>query len=438
MRNTAIFLYEGKHFIRSPFKVAALLLFIITGIYGLHNGADLYNKQTKEIAHINKKAQEQKRETTAYFDRGEKGPSDTPWIDLTTPFCAVRNTAVYHFKAPSSSIVFSIGQTEQYGFYKKITTWSSPYDTDMTEEIANPERLQLGTLDFSFVILFLMPLLLLILVYNIKGTEVDAGFLPMVYTQAGNTTSWLLIRITFYASLLIITLLALMFYGASLTNVFNEAFYSFWNIFALFLIYLLFWTAIYTLVLRKDHGSISNTLKMVGMWLVFTFIIPASVHQWVSINHPANLMTDLIDAQRDETNKLFDEPLDDLQSQLIQLFPEISNSQKYKDTTNNNRIISRSVVGLANQLVKNSLKTIEDENLEKNNIISNTYWFNPLSFFQNKLNLLTNTHYHNYQNYRNEVQLMIDKQIKLMVLDSWNDIKVNKATYLNYYKKLKQ
>ena len=437
MRNTAIFLYEGKHFIRSPFKVAALVLFIITGIYGLHNGADLYNKQTNEIARINKKAQKQKNETTAYFDRNEKRPSDTPWVDLTTPFWAIRNTAVYHFKAPSSSIVFSIGQTEQYGFYKKITTWSSPYDTDMTEEIANPERLQLGTLDFSFVILFLMPLLLLILVYNIKGTEVDGGFLPMVYTQAGNTSNWLLIRIAFYTGLLVITILALMCYGASLTNVFQASLSSFWNIFGLFFIYLLFWTTIYTLVLRKDHDSISNTLKMVGIWLLFAFIVPASVHQYISIKHPANLMTDLIDAQRDETNKLFDQPLDDLQGQLLQLFPEISKSKKYNDTTVNNRIISRSVVGLANQLVKKSLQPIEKENLEKNNIIRNTYWFNPLSLFQNKLNALTNTHYQDYQNYRNEVQTMIDKQIKSMVLDSWNDIKVKKGTYLKYYKDLK-
>ena len=39
---------------------------------------------------------------------------------------------------------------------------------------------------------------------------------------------------------------------------------------------------------------------MVGVWLLFTFFIPAATQQWVTTTYPANLMTDLIDAQRDE------------------------------------------------------------------------------------------------------------------------------------------
>ena len=33
---------------------------------------------------------------------------------------------------------------------------SSPYDADMVEEIANPERLQTGHLDFTFVAILLI------------------------------------------------------------------------------------------------------------------------------------------------------------------------------------------------------------------------------------------------------------------------------------------
>ena len=34
-----------------------------------------------------------------------------------------------------------IGQSQQYGFYKKINRWSSTYDDDIVEEISNYERL---------------------------------------------------------------------------------------------------------------------------------------------------------------------------------------------------------------------------------------------------------------------------------------------------------
>ena len=81
-----------------------------------------------------------------------------PRRDPTSPYWAVRNTQSYEFKNPSRLTIFSIGQSEQYGYYKKITNWSTVFDSDLAEEIANPERLAIGTLDFNFVLILLMAL----------------------------------------------------------------------------------------------------------------------------------------------------------------------------------------------------------------------------------------------------------------------------------------
>ena len=154
MRSLHIFLYEWKHFVRSPFKIVAVSLFIVSSIYGLQNGANLYEKQHLEIKKINKKVTDKKDEIVLYFEKGEKGPKSKPWIDLSTPFWAIYNTPTYHYKKARPAIVYNIGQTEHYGFYKSIDIYSSPYDADMEKEIANPERVQSGTLDFAFVVLF--------------------------------------------------------------------------------------------------------------------------------------------------------------------------------------------------------------------------------------------------------------------------------------------
>jgi ABC-2 type transport system permease protein len=73
MKNLGIFLYEWKHFIRSPFKIVALLLFVLSAIYGLHNGANLYQKQKVEIEKINQKVAEKQQKILAYYEKGEKG-----------------------------------------------------------------------------------------------------------------------------------------------------------------------------------------------------------------------------------------------------------------------------------------------------------------------------------------------------------------------------
>lgn len=436
MSSLDIFLYEWKHFVRNPFKVVALLLFVLAAIYGLHNGANLYHKQKDEIVEVKEKEVEESQKTLTYYEEGKKGPEGRPWIDVSNPFWAIRYTPIYHFKEPSPIMVYSIGQAEQYGFYKRVTFRSSPYDADMAEEIANPERLQSGTLDFIFVVLFLLPLLLLILLYNLKGAETEYGFLPLIEVQVGSKNHWLLSRIAFYLVLLLSVNVLLMLYGASLTAVFANASQDLGIMIFYVVLYLLFWSVIYFFILQRGKSIIGNTLMMMSAWVILAFIIPAMVYQWISIKHPANLMTDLIDSTRDERQKIYDQEDSLIQDQLIVLFPEIVSSVVSNDEAKKNIAMNRSVSALANELMKRSVVAIEAKNQEKNKLVSNSYWYNPISYFHNQLNSIAQTHYNDYQEYRNEVQSLVDKQIRTMVLDIWNDVEVDKAKFLQYRKAL--
>lgn len=223
MRNLTLFLYEWKHFTRSPFKMIAVLLFVIASVYGLHNGAALYREQTSEIKKIEQKNTEERQKIIEEnFQKGIISPEDRPWVDFSSPYWAIWYSSIYDFKKPSSAMVYSIGQGEQYGFYKKINFWASPYDADLAEEIANPERLQIGTLDFSFALLFLAPLVLLVLVYNLKSAETEQGFMHLVEVQNPSKNRWIFSRMLFYVLLFLVVILGLLLYGAFLTDVFNQ------------------------------------------------------------------------------------------------------------------------------------------------------------------------------------------------------------------------
>lgn len=433
MKSLGIFLYEWKHFIRSPFKLVALLLFVLAAIYGLHNGAGLYQEQMAEIEKVRVDIEEQRQKYGAYFEEGKKGPDNRPWIDLTAPFWSIWYSGIHHLKMPSPALVYSIGQAEQYGYYKQITFWASPYDADMTKEIANPERLNSGTLDFTFSLLYLLPLLLLILLYNLKSAESEQGFLSLIEVQATSSSIWLLSRVAFYVVLLFAVVLGLLSYGASLTNVFAAESTVFGEILLYSLLYLLFWTVIYYLVLHSGTSIIGNTLKMVGIWLLFAFIVPAAVLQWISIKKPANLMTDFIDATRDESWGIYDLPDSVVQEKLHALFPEIANSSAAQDSTKMAYARGRSTSALVNEILKESVATIEADNKIKNDLVRSTFLINPVAFFQNRFNSISQTHYNNYQHYRAEIQHLIDKQIRIMVLDTWNEVVVNKPKFLEYH-----
>ena len=434
MRHLNLFLYEWKHFIRSPFKILAILIFVIAGLYGLHQGANLYHTQTAEINKIEDRVQEDREKIiNEHYKTGTLTNEERPWIDYSVPYWALRSTSIYHFKTPSTAMVYSIGQSEQFGFYKQIHFWASPYDADLAEEIANPERLQTGTLDFSFALLFLMPLVLLILLYNVKSAEAEQGILPLIEVQYPSKYAWLLSRFSFYVLLLFLIIAGLLIYGAFLAGSFGESIDSMLQMLLYTSLNLLFWSILFFFILAKSKSILGTTLRMSAIYLLFAFIIPAAVHQGLSIRYPANMMTDLIDV-RDQQDALYDEEASSIQAKLDALYPELQNTLVYKDGTDMDYARGRSRLALVNGLRKNSIIPVEQENEPKNSFIKATFWFNPISFFQNRFNSISETHYDDYQQYRNEIQSMVDEHLKMMVMDTWNEVSVDELRFTEYLK----
>ena len=144
--------FESFHFINSPYKIISIVLYAISILYGCQTGYGLFKKHNIEIKSIKSKNADFEKKMLVQYDELEQGLIEKPRRDPTIPYWAIWNTPSYALKSPSPMIVFSTGQAEQYGYYKKVTNWSTVFDNDLAEEIANPERLALGTLDFSFVL----------------------------------------------------------------------------------------------------------------------------------------------------------------------------------------------------------------------------------------------------------------------------------------------
>jgi ABC-2 type transport system permease protein len=276
-----------------------------------------------------------------------------------------------------------------------------------------------------------------VLLYNIKGKEAEQGFLPLVFVQTGSKSWWIVSRTAFYTILLLLVLVGVMLYGATLTNVFETNADSFWNIMMYVTIYLLFWVIIYFLILKYSKSTVSNTLLMIGVWLLFAFIVPATIQQWIAIEKPTNLMVDLIDVKRDKTSEINEQSEALVNRQMFELYPKLKETKTFKDTTIVRKRAGYSTNALVAIEMKNATKSIEDDNDAKNQLVESTYWFNPITFFQNKLNKLANTHYEDYESYRNVIQKSVDNRTKIMVFDIWNDVNVDRERYIEYNKLLK-
>jgi ABC-2 type transport system permease protein len=436
MSPAAIFLYEFKHFSRNKFKVIGFALFLLACAYGLSEGYRIYSKHNEGISAAQASEVKLKEKTLQWYDEGKTGPEDRPWIDITTPFWALWNTPTNVFKQPSPLMPLSVGQAEQYGYYKQVTTWSSPYDSDMIEEIANPERLAVGGVDFTFAVIFLAPLLLIILTYNLGGLEQDLAFLNLIEVQTAHVKTWLLFRLSFYLLLVLGAILVMILGVAVFTDAYSQSLAPLLGFISGTGLYLLVWGVLLYLLIRSTKGSNMQAFKMIATWLTLCVLLPGTVHQYVNLRFPAAYMTDFLDASRKSAYEIYELPNDSLAQRLMVRYPDLKNTKAAQDTVIDEEAVSNSVSALVNTIVKAAVAKVEDQNTQKNHLIEATYWINPVSFFNNWLSGFAQTDYHAYQAYRNQVQATIDKKIMLMVHECWSQTTVDKATYLRYAEEL--
>lgn len=426
--------YEFQHFARSPFKIISFILFLGAAIYGLQNGYSLLEQQNKEIETIQANNKRIINEVAGWYDAGKKGPDDKPWIDVTTPMRAIWYAPASVIKKPAPLMPFSIGQAEQFGYYKQVTSRSSTFDSDLAEEIANPERLAVGTLDFGFVVLYLLPVLAIILLFNIGGLERDLGFDKLIQINHSSSRKWLIARFGFYFLLVIGILLILMLIYAMRTNALSGTFIG---LYALLVLYTFVWFAAFYFINLKGRGSSNQAIKMASLWLLLSVIIPGSLHQIASLKYPDSYMTDYLDASRDETYKIYNLSADTLKQRLLTAYPELAQTAHGKDTVADESIIGNSASGLINTLMKEAAATVEHNNENKNRFIRNTQWLNPVNWFQNRINSLCQTDYYAYRQYRIKIQAMIDNKVKTLLRDCWNKEIVDKERFFDYINSFK-
>ena len=427
MRFLNVLLYEFNHFRKSSSKVVTYFIFVFASIYSLYSGFDLQNTQQNTIENISQENREKIAKFSNWFEKVTVKPDALDVLSYI-PSYAIKN--------PSPLLALGIGQAEQYGYYKTITTWSSTYDNDMVEEIANPERLVNGNIDFSFLVIFLLPVLLIILTYNIKGFEKDFNFEKLIRIQFGSISKWVFMRFVFYVLLLTSTVLFFVFFVAIVNNVLLSHFSEISFLLVLLIIYIFCFSGIFYFLVINSSGSSEIAFKMISVWLLLCVIVPGSVHQLASIKYPVNYMTEYLDSNRKETYEVFDLPIDSLHARLVKIYPSLYSNQSTKDYEINQKNRRNIIAAIISDMNKQAIAKIEQQNDSKNQFIRSTYWFNPISFMQNKWNKCTETDYYSYKEYRINVQKTIDKKINLMIFEPWYDRKVTNSIYQNYLKNL--
>ena len=171
-------------------------------------------------------------------------------------------------------------------------------------ELNNPNNLLSGNIDFSFVLIYLFPLLIIAFSYNLVSEEKESGTWKIVATQSPNTFLYILKLFYIRILSLIVLLTIVLFIAILFLNIpLNQSLFTFYG---LGILYILFWFAISFFIVSLQKNSNFNAVILLTIWLFMIIILPAVINTYIVNKFPIPEALELTVKQRNAYHEKWD------------------------------------------------------------------------------------------------------------------------------------
>jgi ABC-2 type transport system permease protein len=199
----------------------------------------------------------------------------------------------------------SVGQGDLYPAYTKVSLWNNRHDLFTEVENENPLHLLNGRFDLAFVVIYLYPLFILGLTYNLVSGEREAGTLPLLASQPVSLKTIALRRLGLLLIVLFLPIAALSAAGvlAGRGALGSEG----WMALGLWMLvaaaYGAFWFALALAVNSRGWNSATNATVAATAWLALVLIVPSVLNLAVTTMAPVPSRSEYVQALRAAANE---------------------------------------------------------------------------------------------------------------------------------------
>lgn len=399
-----IFRFEWKQFIAQPLQLALLFFFILLGGYSLYTGGHFVEQQLRGLDTLQRNQQRQFTELKQRFD------SDTSTVEGKNLATQAGLPQVIEYRAspvatnpPAALALMAIGQRDILPYYDVVNS-KRDFFTPPNTAIANPEKLAAGNFDLSFVLVYLIPLLIIVLSYDLLAREKEQQTDRLLRLHGGSLRRILLYKLLFRLGLLWLLLTAFNGIGFMMApqGIPKDGVdFLLWNI--AILIYLLFWCALVWLVILCGGSSRKSALLLLGCWLGLTIVLPALCNRLVGLKQPLPLRTELVSKQRATMLETWEMPIPELIEQFYGNNPQYVHLRKPTDTARygNKRFVA--YYDLLGRRMDKNIRSYQEHVQLHQRWMDRISWLNPVSQMQSLLNEIAKTGLASYLHYQRDV-----------------------------------
>lgn len=294
-----------QQFIRSKVAIVGLSFLLLAGLAGIFIGKSFIVKQQNKVA-ATASYQQKHIAKTVQFENKEMG-----LLLYYLRFAYVNQLQ------PLTGL--SIGQRDVNLGIQQITIRTleeKKYDSDLN----NPAALQMGNLDFSFVLVYLFPLLIITFTYNLLSEEKEEETWRLLSIQSNNPKNIilkkLLVRYVFVLGVLLVLLAAA---ALILSIPFNIAFVA---TIVLAILYITFWFTLSGFIISWQKNSSINAVSLLSIWLLLTVVAPAVINNFILTEYPVPEALHTAVANRDGYHRKWDEPKEATMQKFYTHYPQ--------------------------------------------------------------------------------------------------------------------
>ena len=338
MKNSSWFIrVELILLLRSWLFVGLMLLLLLLMTLAAWNTNGHINYKKEQIETQKELVRKNDAQLMAQIDSLNKGLA-TYEESYTLPTSGVRLTYNNHrvtwlpFKAFS---LIAMGQGDIYSNYKKIVLYFNDSYEMSTQELISPIEQIFGQLDLAFVWVYLLPLIIILISFNILASEKETGRLPLIASQPIQLSYWVLAKIVIrlFAIIFLLLLFTAILFAVFGVSVFTH-FASFGQLAIMLIMYATFWFLVSTFINLLGYSSGNSLIILTSIWVLFVFLIPSMLNQTSKELHRIPSRLEIINHHQSVYNAM-ENNMDEELAYLFRLHPDwASDDPITKDMSN--------------------------------------------------------------------------------------------------------
>lgn len=278
--------HEWKTQFSRPIVWISLLVFIAAIIYAGQSGKKNLDKRTKAI---NAHHLEIASAMTDWQNKLSRLEQEGKRSGIPAWFGSAMDVNFASSLPPSPLADFAIGQSDLLPSLGVVSLWNPDIRLFSKYEFDEPVALAMGGFDLSKASILILPLLLIVLVFNILSAEKDGKRLGLMLAQGANIRhffwSRLIVRSSIVTGVFLITSLFLLFFQSD-TYPIGSRLLSFLGWSSMVIIYAAFWVALIAVISSKNRSGQVNVTLLLLLWAGMCFVVPATLASLAETVYP--------------------------------------------------------------------------------------------------------------------------------------------------------